>query len=115
MAKELEKNLEKVSQEVSKAAEDVKETVHEVEGWWKKSSWEEIITTCIGIILLARGLRQLKEFIWGIILLILGGLLVSGYFNNAIKAAIRSFKSDKKEGKADLHDTPARGRKPAKK
>ncbi|MDR2416412.1 MAG: hypothetical protein LBD75_07650 [Candidatus Peribacteria bacterium] len=97
MAKELEKGLEKVSQEVSKATEDVKETMYEVEGRWKKSSLEEKITTVVGIILVARGLRQLIEFIWGIVLLILGGLLVSGYFNTAIKAVINFFKSGKKE------------------
>ena len=77
MAKELEKSMDKVSQEVSKAAEDVKETMHEVGGRWKKSSLEEKITTIIGVILIARALWRLRAFIRGILLLILGGLLVS--------------------------------------
>ena len=85
MAKELEKNLEKVSEEVSKAAEDVKETMNEVGGRWKKSSVEEKVTTIVGIMLLLRGLRMLRKFIGGIILLLLGGLLVSGYFNRRLK------------------------------
>ncbi|MDR2190400.1 MAG: hypothetical protein LBP53_04350 [Candidatus Peribacteria bacterium] len=100
MAKELEKSLEKVSQEVSKATEEVKETMHDVGGRWKKSSREEIIITIIGIILVARGLRKLREFIWGVVLLILGGLLISGYFNTAIKVAITSFKNEKKAGES---------------
>jgi hypothetical protein len=85
MAKELEKNLEKVSEEVSKAAEDVRETMNEVGGRRNKSSTEEKITTIIGIVLLLRGLRVLRRFIGGIILLLLGGLLVSGYFNKWLK------------------------------
>jgi hypothetical protein len=47
MAKELENTFDKVSQEVSKATEDVKETMHEVGGRWNKSSLEEKITTII--------------------------------------------------------------------
>jgi uncharacterized membrane protein len=72
---------------------------------------EEKITTIIGIVLVARGLRQLREFIWGVVLLILGGLLVSGYFNSAIKVAINSFKGDKKEKKVEVHKSASTPKK----
>jgi hypothetical protein len=85
MAKNLEKNLDKVSQEVSEAVEEVKETMNEVGGRWNKSSIEEKITTILGILFLLRGLWRLKTFIRGILLLLLGGLLVSGYFNKWLK------------------------------
>ncbi|MDR0607695.1 MAG: hypothetical protein LBG52_05100 [Candidatus Peribacteria bacterium] len=113
MAKTLEKNLDKVSQEVNAAVEDVKETMNEVGGRWNKSSREEKITTILGILLLLRGLWRLKTFIRGILLLILGGLLVSGYFNKWLKPLfIPSRKSKKpKEEKAK----PASKAIPAKK
>jgi hypothetical protein len=95
MAKELEKNLDKVSQEVSKVAEDAKETMNEVGGRWKKSSIEEKITTLGGILLLLRGLRILRRFIGGIILLLLGGLLLSGYCNKWLKPLFASHKTKK--------------------
>ncbi|MDR0650704.1 MAG: hypothetical protein LBG59_04855 [Candidatus Peribacteria bacterium] len=57
-------------------------------------------------------MRQLREFIWGVILLILGGLLVSGYFNTAIKAMITACKGEKKEKKVVVHKSaPTKGRK----
>ena len=96
MAGDFEKGVDKVSKEVSKAAEDVKETMNEVEGRRKRSSLEEKITTIIGIVLFARGLRYLRRFIRGIILLILGGLLFSGYFNKGLKATIKYFAGNAK-------------------
>ncbi|MDD2537471.1 MAG: hypothetical protein PHU61_03200 [Candidatus Absconditabacteria bacterium] len=95
MANELEKGVEKVSQEVSKAVEDVKDTAKEVGGRWKNASLEEKIATVIGIILLAWGFIKLWKFIWGIVLVTLGILLVTGYFNGAIKAVIDYFKGPK--------------------
>jgi hypothetical protein len=71
MTNNFEKGVDKVSQEVNKAAEDVKDTMKDVGGRWSKSSLEEKITTIAGIILLAWGVRQLRIFFWGIILLIL--------------------------------------------
>jgi hypothetical protein len=60
----------------------------------------------------ARGLIQLREFIWGVVLLILGGLLVSGYFNNAIKSLIKFCKGDKKEKKVEVHHSaPTKAKK----
>jgi gas vesicle protein len=47
MAKELEKNLDKVSQEVSEVVEDVKETMNDVGGRWNKSSVEDKVTTIV--------------------------------------------------------------------
>ena len=123
MSKEFEKNVDKVSQEVTKAAEDVKETMYEVGGRRKKSSLEEKITTVVGIVFVARGLRQLRMFIWGILLLILGGLLVSGYFNKGLKSLINYFSAPKKEKKGkksdddddDEEDSKKKVKKPIKK
>ena len=99
MTKKIETSVEKVSKEVSKVAEDVKETVKDVDGRWKRSSLEEKITTILGIILVARALWHLRAFIRGILLLILGGLLVSGYFNKGLKEILKSIGGEKK-GKA---------------
>jgi len=100
MASDLEKGVDKVSKEVSKAAEDVKDTMNEVEGRRKRSSLEEKITTIIGLILFIRGLRYLRRFIRGIILLILGGLLFSGYFNQGLKSTIKYFTANQPQTKA---------------
>ncbi|MDR2540465.1 MAG: hypothetical protein LBD11_01450 [Candidatus Peribacteria bacterium] len=112
MAKTLEKNLDKVSQEVSEAVEDVKETMSDVGGRWKKSSWEEKLTTFLGIIFLLRGLWKLRTFVRGILLLILGGLLVSGYFNKWLKPLFDK-KPTKVKAEPVVKATPAK--KPAKK
>ena len=45
MANDFEKGVDKISQEVSKAAENMKETASNLGGWWKKSSTEEKIAT----------------------------------------------------------------------
>ncbi|MDR0860960.1 MAG: hypothetical protein LBO09_08595 [Candidatus Peribacteria bacterium] len=112
MAKTLEKNLDKVSQEVSEAVEDVKETMSDVGGRWKKSSWEEKVTTFVGIILLLRGLWKLRTFVRGILLLILGGLLVSGYFNKWLKTL---FATKPTKEKAEKVEKVAPAKKPARK
>jgi hypothetical protein len=116
MTTDFEKGVDKVSQEVTKAAEDVKDTMKDVGGRWSKSPLEEKITTIAGVILLARGIWQLRTFFRGIILLILGGLLVSGYFNKGLTSIIKYFsketKSTKKkepeEVKKPTHKKPAK-------
>jgi len=114
MSKTLENGFDKVSQEVSQAAEDVKETMNEVGGWWKKSTTEEKVTTILGIILLIRGLWRLRAFIRGVVLLLLGGLLVSGYFNKWLKPLFSSVKKPAKSvEKSEPTKTPTK--KPAKK
>jgi len=93
MANDFEKGVDKVSQEVSKAAENMKETASNLGGWWKRSSTEEKIATICGIILLILGLRQLKELLWGGILLVLGFFLISGYFDRPLRKLINWCKS----------------------
>ena len=47
MANEFEKGVDRISQEVSKAAENVKGTASDIGGWWKRSSTEEKIATIL--------------------------------------------------------------------
>ncbi|MEI7562597.1 MAG: hypothetical protein WCJ39_02545 [bacterium] len=44
------------------------------------SSTEEKIYTILGILLLIRGVYELKQFVWGGILIILGILFITGFF-----------------------------------
>lgn len=48
--------------------------------WWEKSSGEEKLYTILGIIALIWGLYVLKNMIWGLLLIIVGILFVTGYF-----------------------------------
>ena len=93
MANDFEKGVDKISQEVSKAAENMKETASNLGGWWKKSSTEEKIATICGILLLIWGLRKLRQFLWGVILLMLGFFLISGYFDRPLRKLINWCKS----------------------
>ena len=93
MANDFEKGVDKISQEVSKAAENMKETASNLGGWWKKSSTEEKIATICGVLLLIWGLRKLRQFLWGVILLMLGFFLISGYFDRPLRRFINWCKS----------------------
>jgi hypothetical protein len=97
---------------VNEAVEDVKDTMNGIGGRRNKAPIEEKVTTIIGIFLLLRGLRVLRRFIGGIVLLLLGGLLFAGYFNKWIKPLFHSTKKAPTEPKK----TPTEAKKaPAKK
>jgi hypothetical protein len=60
--------------------------------------------TLIGIVLLILALIQLREFLWGIILLLAGLLCVMGYFNPFLRSLIDRFFSESEDtSKKDTH------------
>ena len=78
--------------------------------WWNNSSLEEKITMIIGVILVLCALWQLRSFIWGILLLLVGILAISGTFNTYIRCGIdainsKAKKSTKKATKKKAEDT----------
>lgn len=120
MAKDLEKNLEIVSEEVSKAAEDVKETMHDIGGWWHRSSTEDKITTILGLTLIITGLLMAgvsilsSKLFWGIVILVIGILSVSGYFNKRLKPLFSSSRKANKPVKKEA-EVEKKVEKPTKK
>ncbi len=93
ISKDFENGVDKISQEVSKAAENVKETASDFGGWWKKSSLEEKISTFIWVILIVWALIGLSGIVFWVILLTLGILCVTGYFEKPLKNIINWFKT----------------------
>ena len=65
--------------------------------WWNNSSLEEKITMIIGVILVLCALWQLRSFIWGILLLLVGILAISGTFNTYIRCGIDAINSKAKQ------------------
>jgi len=60
--------------------------------------------TLIGIVLLILALIQLREFLWGIILLLAGLFCVMGYFNPFLRGLIDRFFSESEDtSKKDAH------------
>ena len=101
------KKFDEVSDKVSDVAEWLSDTFEEsaektkkvasgIGKWRKKSSKEEKFTTILGIILLICALRELREFIWGVLLLLVGILWVSWYFDEYLESLF-----DKKTSKKD--------------
>lgn len=101
ISKDFENGVDKISQEVSKAAENVKETASDFGGWWKRSSLEEKISTFVGVILLVSGIRGLSNLVIPAIILTLGILCVTGYFEKPIRSIINWFKSTCKSKKSE--------------
>lgn len=89
-----DKNLEKVSAEFDRVADDVKDTAEDIGNRWTRSTVEERITMIVGIVLLVRALFELAEIIWWVILLTLWLLLVSGFFDRPLKDLIRYCKKE---------------------
>ena len=94
-----DKNMEKVSEEFDKVADDVKDTAADIGNRWTRSTTEEKITMILGIALLVRALFELADIIWWVILLTLGLLLVSGFFDRPLRDLIRYCKKELKWGK----------------
>ena len=89
-----DKNMEKVSAEFDKVADDVKDTAEDIGNRWTRSTTEEKITMIIGIILLVRALIKLRTILRGIVLLTLWLLSVSGFFDRPLKDLIRYCKKE---------------------
>ena len=66
-------------------AEETKKAASSVKKWRDSSSTEEITTTILGGILLLLALWELRMFIWGVLLLLVGVLCVTGYFNPLLR------------------------------
>ncbi len=89
-----DKNMEKVSAEFDKVADDVKDTAEDIGNRWTRSTIEERITMIIGILLLLRALFELADIIWWVILLTLWLLSVSGFFDRPLRDLIRYCKKE---------------------
>ena len=89
-----DKNMEKVSAEAEKFADDVKDTAEDIWNRWSRSSTEEKITMIIWVILLFRALIKLRTILWGIVLLTIGLLSVSGFFDRPLRDLIRYCKKE---------------------
>lgn len=98
-----DKNMEKVSAEFDKVADDVKDTAEDIWNRWTRSTTEEKITMIVWIIALIRALIELKKILRWVILLTLWLLLVSGFFDRPLRDLIRyckkEFGSSKKSSK----------------
>lgn len=78
VASELGEKFENGAEETKKVATGIKK-------WREKSSPEEIVTTLVGVVFLLCALWALRKIIRGILLLLIGILCVSGYFNPFLK------------------------------
>ncbi len=74
-----------IGEKLENGAAETKKVATGIRKWRDKASLEEIVTTIIGLILLLLALWALRKFIWGILLLVLGILCVSGFFNPFLK------------------------------
>lgn len=88
------KNMEKVSAEFDRIADDVKDTTEDIGNRRTRSTTEEKITMIVGIILLIFALIQLRMILWWIVLLTLWLLCVSGFFDRPLKDLIRYCKKE---------------------
>ena len=105
--------MKKVSAEFDKVADDVKDTAGNIGNRWERSSTEERITMIVGIILLVRALIKLRTILWGIVLLSLGLLSVSGFFDRPLRDLISYCK--KELGSSKKSSSSAKTTKSAKK
>ena len=94
-----DKNKEKISAEAEKIAGDVKDTAEDIGNRWSRSATEEKITMILGIVLLVRALIRLRTILWGVVLLTLWLLAVSGFFDRPLRDLIRYFKKELKSEK----------------
>ena len=111
-----DKNMEKVSAEFDKVADDVKDTYEDIGNRWTRSTTEEKITMLVGIVLLVRALIKLRTILWGVILLTLWLLAVSGFFDRPLRDLIRYCKKECGWNKKTVSSTAKPAEKqPAKK
>lgn len=101
-----DKRVEKVSAEFDKVADDVKDTASDIGNRWTRSTTEEKITMIFWIVFLVRALIKLKTILRWIVLLTLGLLLVSGFFDRPLRDLIRYCKKELKcEKKSDSKES----------
>ena len=110
-----DKNMEKVSAEFDKVADDVKDTYEDIWNRWTRSTLEEKITMLVGIVLLVRALIKLRTILWGIVLLTLGLLSVSGFFDRPLRDLIRYCKKECGWNKKTVSSTAKPAEKETKK
>ena len=91
-----DKKMEKISVEAEKFAGDVKDTAGDIGNRWSRSATEEKITMIVGIVLLVRALFELSGIIWWVILLTVGLLSVSGFFDRPLRDLIAYCKKEEK-------------------
>lgn len=110
-----DKNMEKVSAEFDKVADDVKDTYEDIGNRWTRSTTEEKITMIVGIVLLVRALIKLRTILWGVVLLTLGLLAVSGFFDRPLRDLIRYCKREFWSKKKTVSSTAKPAEKDAEK
>ena len=110
-----DKNMEKVSAEFDKVAEDMKDTYEDIGNRWTRSTTEEKITMLVGIVLLVRALIKLRTILWGIVLLTLGLLSVSGFFDRPLRDLIHYCKKEFGGNKKTVSSTAKPAEKSAEK
>jgi len=110
-----DKNMEKVSAEFDKVADDVKDTYEDIGNRWTRSSTEEKITMLVGIVLLVRALIKLRTILWGIVLLTLWLLSVSGFFDRPLRDLIHYCKKEFGGNKKTVSSTAKPATKPTEK
>lgn len=109
-----DKNMEKVSAEFDRVADDVKDTAEDIGNRRSRSAAEERITMILGIVLLLFALIKLRMILWGIVLLTLWLLLVSGFFDRPLKDLIRYCKKEFWNKKKTINSTAKPAEKKAK-
>lgn len=86
-----------LSDKLETSAEETKKFAKWVCKWREKAPIEEVVTTVLGIVFLCLALWELRGFIWGTLLLLIGILCVSGYFNSFLKTGIEWIKGQSKK------------------
>ena len=109
------KNMEKVSAEFDRIADDVKDTTEDIGNRWTRSTTEEKITMIIGVIMLVWALITLRSILRGIVLLTIWLLSVSGFFDRPLKDLIRYCKKEFSSSKKTVSSTAKPARKTTKK
>lgn len=109
VASEIGEKLESGAAETKKVATGIKK-------WRDEASLEEIVTTITGLILLLLALWALRKFIWGVLLLVLGILCISGFFNPFLKDIFRKIQKTTGSKKESVSkNTSEKGKKSEKK
>ena len=87
MGERIDEATNTISEKFWAASESTKKVAGGFVSWWKNSTLEEKITMIIGVILV----------LWGIILLLVGILAISGTFNSYLRCGIDAINSKAKK------------------
>jgi len=110
-----DKKKEQISAEFDRVADDMKDTAEDIGNRWTRSTLEERFTMIIGVILLVRALITLRSILRGIVLLTIGLLSVSGFFDRPIRDLIRYCKKEFSSNKKTVSSTAKSTKRTAKK